>query len=117
MNKNNASMPIVATSNGWTPIEFFDFDSYYAQRQAFLVWMADAEGREWFEVGRAKRGSIVSEWRNIYSGARSAHEHGGDIRRAFKLVEGPDLRVLQDVHKRCARHFSHVQLKERPDGT
>jgi len=120
MKTNNVSLPVVATSNGWTPIAFFDFEADYARQQAVLVWMADAGGREWFEVGRAGNGSIVSEWRDICDKRQSRTRHRSGVPLAFKLIEGPDMRALKRLHQRCIRHFSNLpslQHLERTDGT
>lgn len=119
MKKNNASLPVVATSNGWTPIAFFDHEADYAQ-QAVILWMADAGGHEWFEVGRAAEQSIVSEWQDICDRSRSIAKVKYGVPVAFKLIEGPDMRALKRLHQRCARHFTHVpslQRVERVDGT
>ena len=120
MKNNNASLPVVATSNGWTPIAFFDFRSDYAQRQAVLVWMAEPGGHAWFEVGHAENGSIISGWNDVRARSRSAIKQRGGVPVAFKLIEGPDIRELNRLHQRCARYFSHslhLQRMERVDGT
>lgn len=105
MIKSSLVSPIIATSNGWTPISFFDFQSFYALQQRFLIWMADTQGNEWFEVGRAERGTIIREWRSS-SGASLTHDERKKERQlAFRLIEGPDRRALSRIKKRCADHF------------
>jgi hypothetical protein len=106
MKNSNASLPVVATSNGWTPIAFFDFESDYAQRHPVLVWMAEPGGHEWFEVGLAENGSIISGWQDLRARSRSTIKQRSGVPVAFKLIEGPDIRELKRLHQRCARHFS-----------
>jgi hypothetical protein len=120
MDKSNASLPVVATSSGWTPIEFFDFGADYARQQPILICITDAGGHAWCEVGRALRGSIVSEWQDFRDGNRLINKLSSGVQLAFKLIEGPDLRALQRDHQRGAQFITHmqsVQPKKRMDGT
>ena len=107
MNKSSASSPAIATANGWTPIEFFDASSDYAQKE-FLVWMGDHQGNEWFEVARLENNGIVSEARGSHGAVRPA-----DRSRplAFRLVEGPDPDALRRIFRCCAAHFPNLERR------
>lgn len=112
MNKSNTSSPIIATSNGWTPIEFFDFGSAYAEQDAFLVWMVDGNGYGWFEIATAEKRRIVSEPRNVPPGSSERDEHGHGLHPvAFKLIEGPDRHALRRILNRGAPHFSPTERR------
>jgi hypothetical protein len=98
MNKNDTSLPMIATSNGWTPIALFDFGSAYAEHQKFLVWMVDGKGNEWFETAHMKRGRILND--RAQSCSRSNVKPV-----AFKLVDGPDLTTLKLIFQRITGQF------------
>ena len=104
MIKNSKNLPVVATSNGWTPIAFFDFDSDYAREEKFIVWLVDSQGHEWFDIARMERGRIVGEWCAAHHDDR---RHGWDGLQpvAFKLVDGPDRNALRHIVRRCAAHL------------
>lgn len=101
----SVSVPIVATSNGWTPIDFFDPTSDYAE-QRFLVWIVDGRGNQWFETARVMRGRLVGKWRYLRNpdGTRNSPINALEP-LAFKLVPGPDLDDLQRLREKCATHF------------
>jgi hypothetical protein len=108
MTKSSASSPAIATANGWTPVEFFDAGSAYAQKE-FLVWMGDHQGNEWFEVARLENNDFVTEARNA-QGAVGAADRFRLL--AFRLVEGPDPHALRRIFRCCACHFP--KLERRP---
>jgi hypothetical protein len=107
MSKSSASSPAIATANGWTPIEFFDAGSAYAQKE-FLVWMGDHQGNEWFEVARLENNDIVSEARNSHGAVRAADRFR---LLAFRLVEGPDRQALRRIFRCCAPHFPNLERR------
>jgi len=107
MSKSSASSPTIATANGWTPIEFFDAGSAYAQKE-FLVWMGDHQGNEWFEVARWENNDIVSEARNSQGAVRVPDRFR---LLAFRLVEGPDPHALRRIFRCCAPHFPNLERR------
>jgi hypothetical protein len=104
MNESKPRLPMIATSNGWTPIGLFDLDADYARQQNFLVWVIDRQGHESFDVARIKSGRIFSALRGSCNDTRVGQ--GNTLRLvAFKLIEAPDRDALHRISQRCEVQF------------
>jgi hypothetical protein len=96
---NGTNIPVPVTSNGWSPIERFDYTAEYAGGP-FLVFLPD--GR-WNEAWISSAGGEVfdGEWRRVE--IEGDPEETAKINAmepvAFKLVEGPDMDDLRAIVK------------------